>query len=195
MCLGRGLRRPDEQQQQDGADIARGIEDDRDRGAYELGEETRDAGSDEAGGRHRHLELRVALDQPIALDNAGQVRLVGHVEEDLEAADREGDDVQLPEREPAGQERHRDRRKQHRAPDVGADQDRPAPHAVDPHPGGDGEQDEGQELQHGEQAELERRDLEGERGHERYCELGDLVAELADGLAGPQLHELAVAPE
>ena len=95
--FGRRLRPADEEQEQDGADIARDVEEDRDRRAEELAQEARDAGPDEARRRHRELELRVALDQPVALDDARQVRLVGDVEEDLEAADGEGDDVQLPD--------------------------------------------------------------------------------------------------
>ncbi len=80
-------------------------------------------------------------------------------------------------------------------PEFGTDEDRPAPHPVDPYAGGDGEQDERQELEDAEQAELEGAHLEGQHGDERDRKLGDLVAELADRLRRPQLHEVAVAPE
>ena len=43
--------------------------------------------------------------------------------------------------------------------------------------------------------ELERRRVELVEREERDRELGDLRAELADGLARPQLHEVAVSPE
>ena len=51
-------------------------------------------------GRPRELELRVAVDELVALDERRQVALVGDVEEDREAAVREDDDVELPDRQP-----------------------------------------------------------------------------------------------
>ena len=44
-------------------------------------------------GRHGDLQLRVALHQLVALDEVGQIRLVGDVEEDGEDSDEEAHDV------------------------------------------------------------------------------------------------------
>ena len=49
--------------------------------------------------RDGELELRVAVDQMVAVDELGEIRLVRDVEEDGEDADDELDDEQLPDRE------------------------------------------------------------------------------------------------
>ena len=102
LALGRVVRRAasgsprlDERDEQRGAEVAQRIEEDRDRGLIGLDQE---AGDGRAGDRRRgagELELRVALDQLVALDDARQVRLVGDVEEDLQRAREERHDVDL----------------------------------------------------------------------------------------------------
>ena len=108
-----------------------------------------------ADGRLEQLQLRVPLRQLVALHHAGQVRLVGDVEEDLQAADRKPTTYSCEHRQPAADERDRDRGQQHGAAEVGADEDRPAPHPIDPDAGGNGEQDERQELERAEDADLD----------------------------------------
>ena len=94
----------------------------------------------------RDLELGVALDELVALDQRRQVALVGDVEEHRQAAVDEADDVQLPDREGVEVEGDRDRRDRDRPAEVADDQDRPPAEPVDPDAGRQAEQDERQEL-------------------------------------------------
>ena len=190
-----GLTATNEADEERGAKVAQRVEGDRERRADELDEEAGDGRPGDRRGRARELELRVALDQLVALDDARQVRLVGDVEEDLERARQEGDDVDLDEREPAAEEGDRDGCQEHRARDVGADEDRPPPHPIDPHARRQREEDPGQEADDAQDAELEGLGAEDQRGQQRNAEQRDLVAELADRLAGPELHEVALPPQ
>ena len=52
-----------------------------------------------------------------------------------------------------------------------------------------------EQLGRDEEAHLRRRRVQGEDGHEREREQGDLVADLRDRLRGPELQELGLAEE
>ena len=93
----------------------------------------------------------------------GQVRLVGDVEEDRADADEEDDDVQLPERQRVREVRDRDRGEERRAAEVSDDQDRPPRQPVDPHAGGQREEDERQEVERPEQRRPRTRWRRGRR--------------------------------
>ena len=97
--------------------------------------------------RAADLELRVALEELVALDERRQVRLVGDVEEDGEDADQEADDVELPERQRRPRGTRAGSSEQQRAAEVADDEDRLAPQPVDPDARGKREQDERQELE------------------------------------------------
>ena len=150
-----GLTATNETDEERGSKVAQRVEGDRERRADELDEEAGDGRPGDRRGRARELELRVALDQLVALDDARQVRLVGDVEEDLERARQEGDNVDLDEREPVAEEGDRDGCQERRARDVGTDEDRPAPHPIDPHARRQREEDPRQEADDAEDAELE----------------------------------------
>src|SRR6185312_8030619 len=62
-------------------------------------------------------------------------------------------------------------------------------------PGGEREEDERHEAEHAEERELESARVQADGGEPWQGELGDLRAELADRLAGPELEEVGVAPE
>ena len=69
-------------------------------------QDARDPGADDLSAADRLISsLRVALDELVALDERRQVRLVGDVEEDGQAADDEPDDVELPDRQDAAARR------------------------------------------------------------------------------------------
>ena len=143
--------------------------------------------------RAARLELRVAVDDLVAVDDGRQVGLVRDVEEDRGAAIDEPDDVELPDREPIERECDQERQQRDGADEVTGDHDRTAPHAVDPDTRGQAQQDERQELDRREQAELERRHIQRRRRDQGQREQGDLGPEDADRLGRPQPHEVAVA--
>ena len=147
--------------------------------------------------RHRdgELELRVAVDELLAVDERREVRLIRDVEEDGADPDHELEDEQVPEAQGVGRPEDRDEREQHRAGRVAGDEDRPAAQAVDPDAGGQREEDERQEAEHAEQRELDRRGVQLVGGEQRDREGRDRRAELADRLSGPELEEVGVAPE
>ena len=139
------------------------------------------------------LELGVAVDDLVSIDERRQVRLVGHVEEDGRAAVDEPDDVELPDRQDVQGEGDRDRDQRGRPDEVAGDEDRASTQAIDPDARWQAEEDERQELDRAEQAELERRDVQRRRRDDRQGEQRHLRPELADRLGRPELHEVGVA--
>ena len=119
-----------------------------------------------------------------------EVRLVGDVEEDREDADQELQDQEVPDLEDTGAQRTGMQREEDRASAVADDQDLAAAKPVDPDARGQRKQDERQEAEHSEERERERACVQADGGEPRDRELGDLRAELADRLAGPELDEV-----
>ena len=62
-----------------------------------MDEQTAEPRAADLRSRAADLELRVAVDEPLALDERRQIRLIGDVEEDGERAGEEADDVELRE--------------------------------------------------------------------------------------------------
>jgi hypothetical protein len=141
------------------------------------------------------LQLRIALDQLVALHERRQVRLVRDVEEDGQHADDEGDGEELQDVERAERVRDRDRSEGERASHVADDQDRPSREPVDPDTGREGEQQERQLLEDGQRRDGEGARMEDVDRRQRQREQRELRAELADRLPGPELEEVPVAPE
>jgi hypothetical protein len=113
-------------------------------------------GAAQLRGRAADLELRVPVDEPVARDERGEVRLVGDVEEDGADAHHEAEDVQLPDRERVERVREWDRRERERAAEVAEDEDRLPRQPIDPDAGGERDQEERQHLDGTESRDLER---------------------------------------
>ena len=185
----------DAQHEKARTDEAQSVGEDRPRRCQDLDERSAEPRSRYLRCGAADLELRVALDDLLALDERRQVRLVRDVEEDLEHADQEPDDEKLGEREDIGDVRERDRQQEQRASEVADDEDRPSGKSVDPHPGGEREDDEGKEFDRPQHRDLEGARVQHQDRHQRQGQLTRLRAELADRLRRPQLQEVAVAPE
>src|ERR687892_395482 len=78
---------------------------------------------------------------------------------------------------------------------VGTDEDRAPPHPVDPHASRQREEDPWQEADDAQDAHLQGAGPEDVDGQQWQREERDLVTELADRLPGPELHEVALAPQ
>ena len=137
---------------------ADGVEQDRVRRGDRADECARQPRPRELRGRAADLELRVAFDEALPLDQRGQVRLVGDVEEHRAHADDESDGIELPDGQRVEGVREWNRPERERAPEIAEDEDRLSPQPVDPDPRGQREEKEGQELDG-----AEKRDLEGAR--------------------------------
>ena len=171
------------------------VDEDRVWGCEELDEATAHARAADLSRRAADLELRVALDDLVALDERRDVRHVRDVEEDGADPDEEPDDEELSQRQDVGDVRDRDRREQRSAPEVARDEDRSARQPVDPDTCRKREEDERQELDDAERRDLERGRVEHEQRGKRERELGHLRPELADRLGRPELQEVRVPPE
>lgn len=86
----------------------------------------------------------------------GQVRLVGDVEEHRAQAAQEGHDVDLDQAEHPQGPGQRQGGEQQPPHQIGDHEDIAAPHAIDPDPGRPSDDEEGQELERGEQPDVER---------------------------------------
>ena len=132
----------DEEDEECRADVAEGVGDDRQGRADPLDEPPGHAWA----GQLRHgpapLELRVAFHELIPVHQGGEVRLVGHVEEDREHAVDEGHHIELEQGQVPDLVHDRDRAERQGAPDVADDQDGSSPQPVDPGPRRQAEEDE-----------------------------------------------------
>ena len=165
------------------------------RRRQELDQSACDCRARELPGRARHLELRVPVDEVLAIDERRQVRLVRDVEEDGQDAREEADHEQLGHGQVALEVDDRHRQEQKAASDVADDQHAAARQPVDPHACRQREEEEGQELDRAERGDRERRRVQQLDRDDRQRQLRDRRAELTDRLARPHLHEVAVAPE
>jgi hypothetical protein len=160
-----------------------------------LDEQPADARAGDLADRLAALQLGVAFDQQLPVDELGQVGLVGHVEEHGADAGAERDHIQLPDGQDPQELRERDRSQQRRAEQV-VDNEHPAePHPVHPRAGRQPDDQERGRLARGQQADLERRRVHHEDRDQRQGQLADHRAELADRLADPQPPEFAVMPQ
>jgi hypothetical protein len=81
------------------------------------------------------------------------------------------------------------------ASEVSEDEDGAAADAVDPGSGEEPEDEDGGGAGSAEDAHLQRGGVQGERRGEGQRGGGDARTHLRDGLSGPQLQELAIAPQ
>ena len=128
-------------------------------------------------------------------DEGGQIRLVGDREEDGQRADGEGDAIEIVYGMRAEEDRDGDRGEQQRATYVGEEEDGSPPHAIDPDACEEAEQERGGVLDSAEDTHLRGRRVQCEGGGEREGEASHLRADQGDGLTGPELEKVGVAPE
>ena len=134
-----------------------GVDGDGDRRGQDLDEEAADAEGHELGGGAARRQRAVRLDQPLALDDRRQVGVVGGVEERRQdrrpARTRRGaaGSVRTPSANATGIEPSSDR-----PPEVGPDEDRPAPQPVDPGAGDEPEDERRAEVEAAQDGDLER---------------------------------------
>ena len=179
------LDRADPGQRDDGPHVAQRVDAHRVRGAERLRQPAGDRGPGHLRDRLAGLQLGVAVHQLVLGHQRRQVRLVGHVEEHREHADREADQDELDQREHTEPPRDRDTGQQDGASGVGADHQRPPPHPVHPGTGGQPDQQERGRVGGGQQAHLERCRGQDQRGEQGSGGAGDHRAELADRVADP----------
>ena len=128
-----GLTVPDGEQRRHREDVAHGIGAHRHRRTEHADQATAERRTAQLRAGPSQLELGIAIDQLIAPDEGGQIRLIRDIEEDGQHAADEGDDVELGEGEVAQCTDDRDRSYGQGAPDVGDHQDGPAAaDSVDP---------------------------------------------------------------
>ena len=186
----------DVEDEERGADEADGVERERGRGLRG----SRSAiparpGPPSLRGGAADLELRVAVDELLALDERRQVRLVRDVEEDGRDADEEADAVQLPDRQvrraqyAIGTRASRTARARSPAIRIGRRGRRSTQT-----PAGRLTSRKGRNSTVVAQRPRTRCVQDVDRG-ERQRQLGELRPELADGLGRPELDEVRMAPE
>jgi hypothetical protein len=150
------------------------VDEDRDRRGDEADEDAGEPRSDDHRRRPADFQPGVALGESLARHELRQERLVADVEEDGERPGEEADDVQLPHLEDAGEVRGGNRGEDERPADVGGDEDPPPGQAVDPDAGRQREQQERQEVDRGQDADLERARAERQDRDERHRDPRDL---------------------
>ena len=170
-----------------GRDEAERVEQDRERRAEQADQSAAERLAEDLGGRAADLELRVALDQVVRLEDRRQERLVGDVEEDGQGAVDEADDEQLPDRQHPELVGDRDRQERDRSAEVAEDEDQAPRQAIDPRAGREREQQERQELDRPQQGDLVRRRIQQEDGDDRDRDEADLRPEQRDRRRRPQL--------
>jgi hypothetical protein len=176
-------------------EVAERVDEYRDGGRHELDQSSGEPRAGELRSRTADLELGVPLDQLVAIDERREERLVRNVEEHGADPGDERHDVELHDVEDAEAVGERDGSERDGPSEVPGDQDRSAPHPVDPHARRQPDDEERQELRRAQQTDLERRRVQHDHGRQRKREEGDLRAELAHRLGAPELHEPAVAPQ
>jgi len=144
---------PDPEQEAGGAQVAQRIGKDRHRRRDDPDEEAAEARAQDLSRRPRDLEPRVALGEAIAIDQLGQDRLVGDLEENRQDPSREPDHVELPHGQRAGQVRDGDEREDRRPAEVRRDQDASLGQSIHPRASREREEHEGQELDRPEQGD------------------------------------------
>jgi hypothetical protein len=186
---------PDRQDQPGRAEVAERVDQDRHRSRQDRDDPAAERLAEDLRRRLADLELRVPLDELVALEDRRKVRLVRDVEEDGHQTIHEADDVELPDRQRPQGKGDRDRGEHHRPAQVAEDQDPALREAVDPDTGREREEEEGQEFDRRQQADLARRALQEDGGDERDGDLADLRAEQRHGRGGPQPGEVGMVAE
>ena len=141
------------------------------------------------------MHLGVAFQQSAMRHQGGQVGEIGDVEENGQRPDQEGDRIELVQGQEVEQGRNWDRGQHHGPSDVAGDHHRPPPDPVQPGPRQQREEDEGEPLQGGEEADLERAGMQGEDRGAGKREPGHRGPQNAHRLARPEPEEVPVPPE
>jgi len=132
-CGGRRLGDSYGQEEQRRRDVRDGVDENRERRADQLDEHAAGARAHDLRDRCRHLELAIALDQSIAVDQRRQIGEVGHVEQHGQRAGRERDRVQQLDSQHPEPARERDDEQERRATQVRGDHHRSPPAPIHPH--------------------------------------------------------------
>ena len=200
--LGRGVLDPDgpagagvdAEQQQRAQHERQGVEGER---------LTRAEAQHERGGQRRadeEREVRHRLgERPRILDlglrhGLGEQAAVGRLEERLGGAEQRLDHDELPDRDRAGEDQHRDEGVQDRADRVRGDHDPVARQSIGPHPAEQEQADERQRLRAEHEPEVRGR-ARPLRDEDRDRHDDDPVADVAGGLTEEQVSEVGVAQD
>jgi len=117
------------------------IEQDGQRGADPLHQEPAQGRRGHLGQRAGGAELAVGFEQPLFRHQEGQVGGMGHLEEDGQRADDQGDGIEGGDVEPAGQRQQRQAPQGQGPAQVGGDEQGTPAAAIDPGPGEEAHQD------------------------------------------------------
>ena len=185
-----------DQPQRDRRDHERdGIREDRERRPDHLDQGATQARPADLGEGRAGRELAVALHDAVHADQRGHVRGIGRAEERPAAADEEDHDVQLLDAQDAGDVGDRDRQQHERTQDVGRDEERSAPHAVDPRAREQADQEHGEARRDDDERHLVRTGAQDEERDQRHRRPRHDRPELRDRLADPELQEIGVPPQ
>ena len=172
------------------------VGDDGERGRERLHEDARGARPGDVGDRAALAETAVRLDVLLAAHEPDEVRGVREIEEHGQAADRERDAEQLPDRQRVEPPRERNRQERGGAEPVGGDHHAtPDRTPVDPDSGRKREQQVRQPRERRQHAELRRRRVERDHRDQRDRQRAHLVAEDRDRRCRPEPPERTVAVE
>ena len=185
----------DRQDQASRTEVADGIDKDCHGRGEEPDDPTAERLAKDLGRRLADLQLGIALDELVALQDRRQVGLIGDVEEDRHQPVHEPDDVQLPDRQAAQRIGDRDRHEHRGTTEVADDKDPPFREAIDPHARRQREQEEGQELDRRQQADFAGRRVQQHGRDERDRDLADLGTEQRDGRGRPEASEVLVSEQ
>ncbi len=138
------------------------------------------------------LQLDVALDQLLVVDQVRQVALEGRVEEGGAHRHAERHHVQLAQCQHVQPGRQGDRGEQQGAAGVADQHHPPLAHPVHPCADWQADQQCGEVFEDDQQARLERRSVQGLDRHQRQRDQGHARADLADRVTGPEAAEVPV---
>ena len=171
------------------------VDDHRHRRGERLDEQAAQGGTGDERPGPRGAQQRVRLQVLVAPDQPGEEGRVGGLVEHPARAEDQGDRIQQPHRHEPGHVRNGQHRDRGRLDEVRDDEEALlAALVVDP--GADDEREQvGRPDRGGQHADLRRAGVQRRHRDERQRELGDAVAELRDGLAGPVRREPPVAPQ
>ena len=153
------------------------VGDDGDRRGQRADQQPTETGPADLGDRGAGAQPAVGLDQVVPIDQLRQVGLVGDLEQHLADTEPEGDHEQVAEPEHFEQGQHGNQQQEHRLGEMGPDQQRPLPAAVDPDSGEHGEEQVRNGAEGTEHAHLSRRGVEQLNGDQGDGQQGDLGAD------------------
>ena len=160
-----------------------------------LHQDAGDAGTSDLRNRLGQSQPAVSGKDVLARDKRGQVRLVGHVEQDGQDAAGHRNQVEVSDGQPVQHRCQRDDAQHHGAPQIGGNQDWPSTQTVHPGSGEEAKYKYGRRTRSGKESHLKRRRFEDENGSEGQADASDVGSDLRDRLADPQLAEIGIEPK